>query len=145
MADSYQTRREKNIEANKALLLSLGLEKLQNFPPATVSAPILKLKTKVTAKPKPKAKAKETAQKRKRDDAEDSGDGEVKAARLEGDDGEGRRRSTRRGTKPVTYNEDKLYEKKEKEASDAKLRIQELGEDRTGRVGNRLGQRKHDP
>ena len=148
MAEAYQAQRQKNIESNKALLLSLGLEKLQTFPPAAaaaVSAPAQKPKPKASVKPKPKPKAKEVAQKRKRDDVEESEDGKTKAARLEGDDGEGRRRSTRRGAKPVTYNEDDLFEKKEKQATESKLRSQELGEDRTGRVGNRLGQRKHDP
>jgi hypothetical protein len=141
MADSYQAQRQKNIENNRALLLSLGLEQLQNFAPAAVSAPA---KPKPVVKPKAKPKAKEPAQKRKRDDAEDgmSVDGEAKAPRLEDDEGQGRRRSTRRGAKPATYNEDKLFEKKEK--IEVKHRELDL-EDRTGRVGNRLGVRKHNP
>jgi len=144
MAD-YQAQREKNIQANKALLLSLGLEQLQNFAPAAVGAPVPKPQPKPKAaavKAKPKAKE---PQKRKRDDAEDamSVDGDAKAPRLDEEDG--RRRSSRRGVKPATYNEDRLFERKEKEATDAKIRSQELGEDRTGRAGNRLGQRKHDP
>jgi hypothetical protein len=143
MADSYQAQRQKNIENNRALLLSLGLEQLQNFAPAAVSAPVNKPKPVV--KPKAKPKAKEPAQKRKRDDAEDgmSVDGEAKAPRLEDDEGQGRRRSTRRGAKPATYNEDKLFEKKE--TIETKHRELDLEEDKTGRTGNRLGVRKHNP
>lgn len=147
MADSYQAQRQKNIEANKALLMSLGLEQLQNFAPAAVSKPAApKPKLKVAAQTKAKPKAKQSALKRKREEEEDFREEETKAARLEGEDGDdGRRRSTRRSGKPVTYNEEELVKKKEKAASDAKLRTQELGEDSTGRVGNRLGQRKHSP
>jgi hypothetical protein len=146
MANSYQAQRQKNIENNRALLLSLGLEQLQSFAPAAVSAPA-EPKPKPGVKPKAKPKAKEPTQKRKRDDIGDAmsvdGDAKAKAPRLEGDEGEGRRRSTRRGAKPVTYNEDELFEKKE--TQEAKRRALDFEEDSTGRTGNRLGVRKHNP
>jgi len=143
MAD-YQAQRQKNIEANRALLLSLGLEQLQNFAPAAVSVKPTTV-VKPNPKPKPKPKAKEPAQKRKRDDADDSMslDEGAKAPKLEGEDGQGPRRSARRGGKPSTYNEDELFEKKV--VAEKKQRAIELEEDRTGRTGNRLGVRKHNP
>lgn len=144
MAD-YEAERQRNIQSNRDLLLSLGLDQLQNFGPAAVANPpkVPKPVKKAAKKPKP------APPKRKIEEVEAEKETEVKetkAARVDDDNGGGMRRSTRRAaTKVVDYNEDRIVVKKEKEASDAKLRSKELGEDRHGRQGNRLGVRKHDP
>jgi hypothetical protein len=155
MASNYMEQRERQIAANKALLESLGLEtlKIQGFAPAAVSGPT---KPKATSKAKPTAKAKpKKAQKRKREDSEDteddgSADGDYKAPRLDeadssSEDDNPRRSTRRRAAKRINYNEDNLEKMNAKKASKAKQRTRELGEDRDGRVGNRLGTRLHDP
>lgn len=156
MVLDYTAQREKNIAANKALLESLGLEELKQagFAPATIAGPSVS-KKEPKAKPPPKPNPKKTSQKRKREDkSEDSQDGdsvdaEYKAPRLDepesSSDDDRPRRSTRRRAKRINYNEDSLEKMNAKKATQAKQRTRELGEDREGRVGNRLGQRLHDP
>ncbi|PVG02565.1 hypothetical protein CPB86DRAFT_780517 [Serendipita vermifera] len=137
----YEALRAKNIEANRTLLLSLGLDDLKSFPPAAVSVP----KVKPTAQPKPKKPAPTKRKREELDNGQDamSIDGDAKAARV--DENDSRRRSSRRASRGINYNEDHLEKLKEKNDRDAKQRVIELGEDSTGRIGNRLGQRKHDP
>jgi hypothetical protein len=137
MAD-YEATRAKNIEANRKLLLSLGLEELKSFPPAAVSVPQVKPKVQ----PKPKKPAPIKRKREELDDAQDamSLDGDAKVARV--DENDSRRRPTRRASRAINYNEENLEKTREK---NAKQRVIELGDDSTGRAGNRLGQRKHDP
>ncbi|CAG7854639.1 E3 ubiquitin-protein ligase UHRF1; AltName: Full=Nuclear protein 95; AltName: Full=Nuclear zinc finger protein Np95; AltName: Full=Ubiquitin-like PHD and RING finger domain-containing protein 1; Short=mUhrf1; AltName: Full=Ubiquitin-like-containing PHD and RING finger domains protein 1 [Serendipita indica DSM 11827] len=120
---NYHALRAQNMQKNRELLLSLGLDELKSFPPAAVSVPVVKAKSK----PAPKAKKTEPL-KRKRDDVEDamSVDGDFKAARV---DAEGRRRSSRRTASIINYNEDNSDE----------------GDNAPGRSVTRLKERKQDP
>lgn len=139
MPTEYELQRQKNIEANRLLLESLGIPQLSQ----TIVAK--------AAPPPPKPKKKPAPVKRKRsteDDENDHNDEEPKQkavkAVVDDSSADGRRRSRRSGA-AVNYNEDALEQRGVKVA-EAKKRVErELGEDRDGRVGNKLGERLHDP
>ena len=139
MSTEYERQRLKNIEANRKLLESLGLDVLRAaLPPA--SAPVAK------PKPKPQPKAKPAPVKRKVEEI-DAGteDRNTKIARRDGEDDTTRRRSSRRAAIKVDYDEDKLADNRQKYLSQQKERAERAAEDAAGFVGNKLGKRKHDP
>ena len=139
MSTEYELQRLKNIEANRKLLESLGLDVLRaTFPLA--SAPIAK------PKPKPQPKAKLAPVKRKVEEIDGGAeDGKAKIARRDGEDDTGSRRSSRRAATKVDYNEDKLADSRQKYLKQQKERAEDAAEDAAGHVGNKLGKRKHDP
>jgi len=139
MSTEYECQRLKNIEANRKLLESLGLDVLCATLPR-VSAPVAKPKVK------PQVKAKAAPVKRKAEQIEgDAEDGKTKMARLDGEDDTTRRRSTRRSTIKVDYNEDKLADNRQKYLQRQKEQAEDAAEDAAGYVGNKLGKRKNDP
>jgi len=139
MSTEYERQRLKNIEANRKLLESLGLDVLRAaLPPA--SAPV--------AKPKPKLqpKAKPAPVKRKVEEVDGGAeDRTTKFARQDGEDDTSRRRSSRRAASKVDYSEDKLADSRQKYLEQQRESAAEAAEDATGHVGNKLGKRKHDP
>ena len=139
MSTEYERQRLKNIETNRKLLESLGLDILRAaLPPA--SAPVAKFK------PKPRPKAEPVPVKRKAEEIDGGGeDARTKVARRDDEDDTTRRRSSRRSAVKVDYNEDKLADSRQKHLKQQKERAEEVAEDAAGYVGNRLGKRKHDP
>jgi len=139
MSTEYERQRNKNIEANKRLLESLGLDVLCASLPRA-SAPVVK------PRPKPQPKVKPTAVKRKAEQIEGGAeDGKTKIARLNGEHDTGRRRPSRRSAVNVDYNEDKLADNRQKYLQQQKEQAEDAAEDAAGYVGNKLGKRKHDP
>jgi len=139
MSTEYERQRLKNLEANKKLLESLGLDILRAaLPPA--SAPVAK------PKPKPQPKAKPAPVKRKAEEIDGGAeDGKTKIARRNNEDDTAHRRSSRRSTVKVDYNEDKLANSRQKYLERQKEQAEEAAEDVAGYIGNKLGKRKHDP
>ena len=136
MSTEYERQRNKNIEANKKLLESLGIDAI--LP--RVSAPVAK------PKPKPQPKAKLAPAKRKAEQIEGGAEDEkTKVARLDGEDDTTRRRFSRRSAVKVDYNEDKLVDNRQKHLQKQKEQAEKAAEDAAGYVGNKLGKRKHDP
>jgi hypothetical protein len=139
MSTEYERQRLKNIEANRKLLESLGLDVLCAALPR-VSAPVAK------PKPKPQPKAKPAPVKRKADQIDGGAeDRKPKIARLGSQDDTACRRSSRRSAVKVDYNEDRLVDNRQKYLERQKERAEEAAEDAAGYVGNKLGKRKHDP
>lgn len=141
MSTEYERQRNKNIEANKKLLESLGIDVLCAILPR-VSAPVAK------PKPKPQPKAKPVPAKRKAEQIEGGAgaeDEKTKVARLTSEDDTTRRRFSRRSAAKVDYNEDKLVDNRQKHLQKQKAQAEKAAEDAAGYVGNKLGKRKHDP
>ena len=142
MSTDYERQRLKNIEANRKLLESLGLDVLHVAIP--LASPVAK------PKPKPKPKAKLVSIKRKVEERDGGVEGrKTKIARRDDEDdiaaAGARRRSSRRSAVKVDYNEDKLADSRQKYLVQQKERVEEAAEDAAGYVGNKLGKRKHDP
>jgi E3 ubiquitin-protein ligase UHRF1 len=141
MSTEYERQRNKNIEANKKLLESLGLDVLcAILPRVSAPAPVAK------PRPKPQPKPKPPQVKRKAEQIDGgSEDAKTKFARLDGEDDPTRRRSSRRSAVKVDYNEDKLAKSRQKYLQQQREDAEDTAEDAAGYVGNKLGKRKHDP
>src|SRR5260370_39199599 len=124
MSTEYELQRLKNIEANRRLLESLGLDVLRATMPS-LATPVAK------PRPKLKPKVKPVPIKRKAEEMDDgTGDGKTKIARRDDEDDAAagtHRRPGRRSAAKFDYNEDKLADRRQKYIDKEKERAEEAG------------------